>query len=75
MCPWASERLIARASIEGDQGFALEGALQTLYFVRGPISEISKGAFADHFAVAPAFAQEDSGAGIVTGDGLDVHGN
>ena len=59
----------------GDQGLVLEGASQALDFVCGPIGEIGEGALADFFAVAPAFAQEDGGAGVTIGDGLDIHGN
>ena len=81
MCPWGSERSIAKASpacsrqAGGDQGLVLEDASQALDFVCGPIGEIGEGAFADFFAVAPAFAQEDGGAGVAVGDGLNVHGN
>ena len=52
----------------------LEDEAETLDLVPRPAGDVSDSAFADAFALSPAFAQEDGGAGIAVGDNVDVHG-
>ena len=58
-----------------DQRLVFEHAAQSLELGRGPVGEIGQGAFAYALALAPAFAQQDGGARVAVGDGLDIHGN
>ena len=53
----------------------LEDETKSLDLVLGPLGEVGDGAFANAFTLAPAFAQEDGGAGVPVGDGIDIHGN
>ena len=61
--------------IRMDERDVLEDETESFDLVRGPLGEVGDGAFTDAFAFAPAFAQEDGGAGVTVGDGVDVHGN
>ena len=58
-----------------DEALALEDSAQGVDFLCGPVGEVGQCAFADSAAFAPAFSQEDGGAGVAVGDGFDVHGN
>ena len=58
-----------------DERDVLEDETESLDLVRGPLGEVGDGAFTDALAFAPAFSQEDGGAGVSVGDGVDVHGN
>ena len=53
----------------------LEDETESLDLVLRLVGEVGDGGFADAFTLAPAFAQEDGGAGVSIGDGVDVHGN
>ena len=61
--------------IRMDERDVLEDETESFDLVRGPLGEVGDGAFTDAFAFAPAFAQEDGGAGVTVGDGVDIHGN
>ena len=56
-------------------GDVLEDEPEPLDLFRRPVGEVGDGAFADAFAFAPALPEEDGGAGVPVGDGVDVHGN
>ena len=59
----------------GDESAALEHLAQCLDFLRGPVGEVGQRFLAHPFALAPALAKEDRGAGVAVRDGLNVHGN
>ena len=61
--------------IRMDERNVLKDETESFDLVRGPLGEVGDGAFTDAFALAPAFSQEDGGAGVSVGDGVDVHGN
>ena len=58
-----------------DEALALEDSAQGVDFLCRPVGEVGQCAFAHALALAPAFSQEDGGAGVAVGDGFDVHGN
>jgi hypothetical protein len=58
-----------------DQALAPQDPAQGLDLVRRPVGEVGQRRLADHFALAPALAQQDGGARPAVADGLDVHGN
>ena len=53
----------------------LEDEAEKLDLILRPVGDVGDGAFADAFALAPAFAQEDGRAGITVGADVDIHGN
>ena len=53
----------------------LEDETKSFDLVLGAVGEVGDGAFGNAFAFTPAFAQEDGGAGVSVGDGVDLHGN
>lgn len=53
----------------------LEDEAETPDLAPRPVGDVGEGAFADALARAPAFAQEDDGAGIAVGGDVDIHGN
>ena len=59
----------------GDQTLALEHSAQGIDLLRGPVGEVGQGLLAHSRALAPAFSQQDRGAGVAVGDGFDIHGN
>ena len=56
-----------------DEALALEDSAQGVDLLCGPVGEVGKGTFAHAHALAPAFSQEDGGAGVAVGDGFDIY--
>ena len=61
--------------IRMDERDVLEDETESFDLVRGHLERLAMVRLRTRLPFAPAFAQEDGGAGVTVGDGVDVHGN
>ena len=61
--------------LRGDQRLVLEYPAQGSHLLCRPVGKVRQRTLAHFLALAPAFAQQDGGAGAPVRDDFDVHGN